>query len=228
MTVKLAPSILTADFAVLGSVARETEAAGADYVHIDVMDGRFVPPLTIGPLVVEAFRKHTSLPLDVHLMVVEPERLIPDFVSAGADKITVHQEAVPHLHRVVQQIKELGATAGVALNPSTPASTIEEILPDVDLVLVMTVDPGYGGQALILRVLPKLRRIRQMIDSAGLDTELEVDGGIKPDNVGTLIEAGASVIVAGSAVYNDRLGIAEAIAEMRGGMGVSRRIVGSS
>ena len=206
MTVKLAPSILSADFASLGSVARETEAAGADYVHIDVMDGRFVPPLTIGPLVVEAFRKHTTLPLDVHLMIVEPERLIPDFVSAGADKITVHQEAVPHLHRVVQQIKELGATAGVALNPSTPASTIEEILPDVDLVLAMTVNPGYGGQAFIMHVLPKVRQIRQMIDTAGLDTELEVDGGIKPDNVGTLIEAGASVIVAGSAIYNDICG----------------------
>ncbi len=228
MTVKLAPSILSADFASLGSVARETEAAGADYVHIDVMDGRFVPPLTIGPLVVEAFRKHTTLPLDVHLMIVEPERLIPDFVSAGADKITVHQEAVPHLHRVVQQIKGLGATAGVALNPSTPASTIEEILPDVDLVLAMTVNPGYGGQAFITHVLPKVRQIRQMIDTAGLDTELEVDGGIKPDNVGTLIEAGASVIVAGSAIYNDQLGIAEGIAEMRRGMGVSRRIVGSS
>ena len=228
MTVKLAPSILSADFASLGSVARETEAAGADYVHIDVMDGRFVPPLTIGPLVVEAFRKHTTLPLDVHLMIVEPERLIPDFVSAGADKITVHQEAVPHLHRVVQQIKELGATAGVALNPSTPASTIEEILPDVDLVLAMTVNPGYGGQAFIPHVLPKVRQIRQMIDTAGLGTELEVDGGIKSDNVGALIEAGASVIVAGSAIYNDQLGIAEGIAEMRRGMGVSRRIVGSS
>ena len=228
MTVKLAPSILSADFASLGSVARETESGGADYVHIDVMDGQFVPPLTIGPLVVEAFRRHTELPLDVHLMVVDPEHLIPDFIAAGATNITVHFEAVTHLHRVIQQIKELGATAGVALNPSTPASMIEEILPDLDLVLAMTVNPGYGGQTLIQRVLPKVRQIRQMIDAAGLDTELEVDGGIKPDNVGALVEAGASVIVAGSAVYNDKMGIAQGIAEMRSGMGVSRRIVGSS
>jgi ribulose-phosphate 3-epimerase len=228
MTVKLAPSILSADFASLGFVARETETAGADYVHIDVMDGRFVPPLTVGPLVVEAFRKHTELPLDVHLMVVEPEHLIPDFISAGANMITVHQEAVTHLHRVVQQIKELGATAGVALNPSTPASAIEEILPDLDLVLAMTVNPGYGGQKLIQRVLPKVRQIRQMIDTMDLEIELEVDGGIKPDNVGALVEAGASIIVAGSAVYDHKVGIAQGIAEMRGGMGVSRHIVGSS
>jgi ribulose-phosphate 3-epimerase len=228
MTVKLAPSILSADFANLGSVARETEAAGADYIHIDVMDGRFVPPLTIGPLVVEAFRKHTSLPLDVHLMVLEPEHLIPEFISAGADKITVHIEAVADVHRVVHQIRELGATAGVALNPLTPASMIEEILPDVGLILAMTVNPGYGGQPLIQNVLPKVRLIRQMIDAAELDTELEVDGGIKPDNVGALVTAGASVIVAGSAVYNDRMGIAEGIKDMRGGMGYSRHIVGLS
>lgn len=228
MTVKLAPSILSADFASLGSVARETEAAGADYVHIDVMDGRFVPPLTIGPLVVEAFRKHTELPLDVHLMVVEPEHLIPDFISAGADMITVHQETVTHLPRVVQQIKGLGATAGVALNPSTPTSVIEEILPDLDLVLAMTVNPGYGGQKLIPRVLSKVHQIRQMIDTMGLEIELEVDGGIKPDNVGALVAAGASIIVAGSAVYGHKAGIAQGIAEMRGGMGVSRNIVGSS
>ena len=218
-SVKLAPSILSADFARLGEQVREAAEAGADYIHVDVMDGRFVPNLTIGPLVVAAIRPHTTLPLDVHLMVVEPERLIPDFVSAGADKVTVHQEAVPHLHRVVHQIRELGASAGVAINPSTPASTLDEVIADVDLVLVMTVNPGYGGQSFIEGVLPKVRRVREMIDAGGLATELEVDGGIKKDNVGRLVEAGADVIVAGSAVFNDRESVARALGELRKGIG---------
>ena len=221
MSAKLSPSILSADFARLGEIVAATEAAGADYIHVDVMDGRFVPTLTIGPLVVEAVRKHTSLPLDVHLMIVEPERLVPDFISAGANKITVHQEAVTHLHSLVHRIRELGASPGVSLNPSTPATTIEEILPDLDLVLAMTVNPGYGGQAFIPRVLPKIEKLREMIDSAGLATELEVDGGVKADNVATVIEAGANVIVAGSAVYNDKMTIAEAITQMKNSMSAS-------
>ena len=216
--IRLAPSILSADFARLGEVVRETTAAGADYIHVDVMDGRFVPNLTIGPLVVYAIRSHTSLPLDVHLMIVEPERLVADFASAGADKITVHQEATVHLDALVHRIRELGVTAGVAINPATPASAIAEVLPELDLVLVMTVNPGFGGQRFIESVLPKVRRVREMIDAAGLSTELEVDGGIKPDNVARLVGAGANVIVAGSAVYNDQVSIPTAIAEMRSGI----------
>ncbi len=218
-SIKLAPSILSADFARLGEQVREASAAGADYIHVDVMDGRFVPNLTIGPGVVAAIRPHTSLPLDVHLMVVEPEHLIPDFVSAGADKVTVHQEAVPDLRQLVHTIKELGATAGVAISPDTPASTLDEVLADLDLVLVMTVNPGYGGQSFIEGVLPKVRRVREMIEAGGLATELEVDGGIKKDNVAKLVEAGADVIVAGSAVFNDQRSVAQALGELRKGIG---------
>lgn len=223
--VKLAPSVLAADFARLGELMRETAAASADYVHVDVMDGRFVPNLTIGPIVVEALRRHTALPLDVHLMIVEPERLIPDFVAAGASIVTVHQEACPHLHRTVNQIKELGARAGVALNPSTPVSALEEVLPDLDLVLVMTVNPGFGGQAFIPASLEKVRRARALLDRLAARAELEVDGGIKPDNVARLVDAGADVIVAGSAVYgspSSPRAVGDALARFREALGLAR------
>jgi ribulose-phosphate 3-epimerase len=225
--IKLAPSILSADFARLGEVIRETTAAGADYIHVDVMDGRFVPNLTIGPLVVSAIRPHTSLPLDVHLMIVEPELLIPDFVNAGADKITVHQEAATDLPSLLRQIRALGASPGVAISPATEVETIKAVLPDVDLVLVMTVNPGFGGQSFMPEVLPKVRRVHELIATSGLAAEVEVDGGVKADNVSQLVEAGADVIVAGSAVYNDRASVQDAITTMRGGI-ASRQIPGSS
>ena len=189
------------------------------------MDGHFVPNLTIGLPVVQALDRATRLPLDVHLMIVEPERLIPDFAAAGADRITVHAEAVAHLHRVVHQIKELGASAGVSLNPATPETALSEILPELDLVLAMTVNPGFGGQSLIEGALPKVERLRAVIDAQGLAVELEVDGGVKPANIAQVAAAGASVIVAGSAVYNDRMSVAEALADLRANLppsGVSR------
>ena len=221
--VKLSPSILSADFARLGEVVAETTAAGADCIHVDVMDGRFVPNLTIGPLVVQAIRPHTSLPLDVHLMVVEPERLVSDFAAAGANTLTVHQEPVPHLNRVIQQVKDLGLRSGVAINPSTPASALEEVLPDLDQVLVMSVNPGFGGQQFISGVLPKIGRLREMIDRAGLAAELVVDGGVKVSNVGLVVEAGASMVVAGSAVYAAGRPVASTIAEMREGIAASAK-----
>ena len=215
MSLRIAPSILSADFARLGEDVAAAEAGGADLLHVDVMDGRFVPNITVGIPVMESLAAVARVPLDVHLMIVEPERLIPDFVAAGADKITVHQEAVTHLDRAVHQIRDLGATAGVSLNPSTPDATLTEILPELDLVLVMSVNPGFGGQSFIPGVLPKVERLRAAIDERGLATELEVDGGIKPDNVARVVTAGANVIVAGSAVYNDRMTVAEAVAAMR-------------
>jgi ribulose-phosphate 3-epimerase len=199
--IKIAPSILSADFARLGQEIEAIAVGGADYVHVDVMDGHFVPNITIGPLVVEAARRVTDLPLDVHLMIDNPDCYIPEFARAGADIITVHSEAVHHLHRTVQLIRSLGKKAGVSINPATPVSALEVILDDLDLVLVMSVNPGFGGQSFIPACLPKIEALRRMIDRRGLAVELEVDGGVKLDNIRTIAAAGAEVFVAGSAVF---------------------------
>ncbi|WP_437937070.1 ribulose-phosphate 3-epimerase [Sorangium sp. So ce341] len=197
----VAPSILSADFGRLAEEVRAAEAAGADWIHVDVMDGRFVPNITIGPLVVRAVRAATRLPLDVHLMIVEPERYVDEFAAAGADRISVHVEASPHLHRTIHQIREAGARPGVVLNPHTSEESIRHVLPDLDLVLVMSVNPGFGGQRFIPASLSKLRSLRQAIDQAGLDIALEVDGGIAPSTSGQVVAAGARALVAGSAVF---------------------------
>jgi ribulose-phosphate 3-epimerase len=201
---RIAPSILSADFSVLGAELASVEAGGADWVHVDVMDGRFVPNLTMGPLIVEAVHRSTSLPLDVHLMIVEPERYVQDFARAGAATIGIHVETCPHLHRSVAQIREAGARASVVLNPSTPASSIELVLGDVDQVLVMTVDPGFAGQKFIASMLGKIETLRRWIDERGLEVALEVDGGIGPETIASAARAGADVFVAGSAVFGAR------------------------
>ena len=213
--VKIAPSILSADFGRLGEQVAEASEGGADYIHVDVMDGHFVPSLTFGPGVVRAIRRWTSMPLDVHMMVESPERYVDEIADAGADIITVHVEACTHLHRVVEQIRERGARAGVAVNPATPASAVEEVLPDLDQVLAMTVNPGFGGQPFIERMVGKIGRLRKALDERGLDAELEVDGGIKPGNARLAAQAGASVLVAGSAVYDAGIPVAAAIAAIR-------------
>ncbi len=197
--IKLAPSILSADFAVLGEEIARVEAAGADQLHVDVMDGRFVPNITIGPVVVGAIRKRTRLPLDVHLMIVEPERYLGEFVSAGADLVTVHLEACPHLQRTLVQIRELGARAGVALNPATPPDALRYVLDDLDLVLVMSVNPGFGGQTFIPAAYAKIREIRGLVGARPI--EVSVDGGIKLEHVRPLAEHGATTLVAGSAIF---------------------------
>lgn len=200
--IKISPSILSADFSCLGAEIRAIDLGGADYIHVDVMDGHFVPNITIGPLVVAAVRKVTSKPLDVHLMIENPDRYIADFAQAGADLITVHQEVVPHLHRTIQLIKSLGKKAGVSINPATPVSTLEVILDDLDLVLLMSVNPGFGGQSFIPATLAKIAALRQRIDERGLAVEIEIDGGVKADNIGSIAAAGADVFVAGSAVFS--------------------------
>lgn len=199
---KIAPSILSADFCRLGEEIKAVESAGADYIHVDVMDGCFVPNITIGPPVVEAIRKVTALPLDVHLMIANPDRFIPDFAAAGSDIIVVHAEASTHLHRSIQLIKSLGKRAGVSLNPATPLCTLEYVLGDLDLVLLMTVNPGFGGQSFIEGCIPKIESLRKMLDENGYKAELEVDGGVKVDNIARISKAGADVFVAGSAVFN--------------------------
>jgi ribulose-phosphate 3-epimerase len=198
---KIAPSILSADFSKLSQEIKEVEKAGADYLHIDVMDGQFVPNITVGPLIVRACRKVTRLPLDVHLMIEEPDRFIEEFAREGSDIITVHQEACTHLHRTITLIKELGKKAGVSLNPATSLSTLDEILPEVDLVLVMTVNPGFGGQKFIKSVLPKIAQLRKTLDENRLTAELEVDGGVNVDNIADIAKAGGQVFVAGNAVF---------------------------
>lgn len=213
--VKIAPSILSADFARLGEEIKDVENGGAEYIHVDVMDGHFVPNITIGPLIVEAIRPITKLPLDVHLMIENPDQYIEAFAKAGADYITVHVEACKHLHRTIHFIKSFGVKAGVVLNPATPVETIQHVLSDVDMVLLMSVNPGFGGQAFIPEVTGKIKTLRRMIDEKGLQVEIEIDGGVNEVTAKLCIEAGATVLVAGSAVYNEK-DRAKAIAALKG------------
>lgn len=215
----LVPSILSADFTRLGEQVRAAEAAGAQRIQIDVMDGHFVPNITMGPMVVEAVRRCTSLPLEAHLMITNPQEYIETFAKAGADVIIVHQEVCPHLHRVIQQIKACGKQAGVALNPSTPVSMLVDMLSFLDLVLIMTINPGFGGQELIPETLPKISRVRQMIDARDLHIDVEVDGGVHESTAPLVVQAGANLLVAGSAVYNDKESVEQALARLRAAIG---------
>lgn len=209
------PSILSADFTCLGEQVRAAELAGAQRIQVDVMDGHFVPNITMGPLVVEAVRRCTTLPLEAHLMISNPERYIEAFAKAGADVIIVHQEVCPHLHRVLKQIQSCGKQTGVALNPSTPVFMLEDMLPFIDLVLIMTINPGFGGQDLIPETLPKISKVRQMIVERGLQCDIEVDGGIHEQTVPLVVQAGANLLVAGSAIYNTRESVEQALARLR-------------
>ena len=214
-TIQIAPSILSADFSRLGEQVQEADAAGADAIHMDVMDGRFVPNITIGPLVVRAIRPLTRLPLQVHLMIEGPERYIEDFAEAGADMLTVHVETCPHLHRTLQQIREVGVAPAVTLNPATSLMTLEEVLDQVEMILVMTVNPGFGGQRLIPSSYAKVRRLSQMLAERRLDCPIEVDGGVNADTAPAIVEAGARVLVMGSAVFGHPRGIQGALGEIR-------------
>ena len=211
---KIAPSILSADFTKLGEEIEAVEAAGADYIHIDVMDGHFVPNITVGPMIVKAAKRVTDLPLDVHLMIENPERYIDDFVRAGSAVITVHVETVTHLHRVLGVIQDAGIKAGVALNPATPLSSIQHVLTNMDMVVLMTVNPGFGGQSFIPEVLPKIEELRRIVDQKGLNIDIEVDGGINGETIALAARAGATVFVAGNAVFSSQ-NYAETIALMR-------------
>ena len=213
-TVRIVPSILSADFAKLGDQVAEAEAGGADGLHVDIMDGRFVPPLTFGPMIVKAIRGRTSLPLDIHMMVMEPQKFVGELAEAGADVMTVHAESPIELDRVVQQVKDAGMGAGVAINPGTPATAIDDVLPELDMVLVMTVNPGYAGQAFIEPVVGKIAQVRAAVDERRLSVEIEVDGGIGPATAGIAAAAGADALVAGSAVYGSGC-VAKAIAGLR-------------
>ena len=219
MNKKIAPSILSADFARLGEQVAAADKAGADYIHVDVMDGHFVPNITIGPAVVKAIRPHTDIPLDVHLMIERPPDFIRQFAEAGADIITVHIEACPHIHRTIQNIKELGVKAGASVNPGTPVDRLDDILPDLDLVLVMTVNPGFGGQSFIESTLEKIRQMRKKLNERGLGTDLEVDGGINMNTAARAAAAGADVLVAGAAVFSSGQSIREAIQNIRNSLG---------
>ncbi|MCJ7656098.1 MAG: ribulose-phosphate 3-epimerase [Dehalococcoidia bacterium] len=219
--IKLAPSILSADFSRLGEQVAEVTKAGADYIHVDVMDGHFVPNITIGAPVVASLRSWTDLPLDVHLMIEQPEAHISQFAEAGADIITVHVEAATHLHRLVEAIKEMGVRAGVSLNPATPISSLDEVLPLLDLVLVMTVNPGFGGQAFIGSMMGKIARLRKVLDDRQAKAELEVDGGITATIAPKVAEAGAEVLVAGAAIFGSKQGAGKALREMKKALGLS-------
>jgi ribulose-phosphate 3-epimerase len=217
--IKIAPSILSADFARLGEQIDEAAKAGADYIHVDVMDGHFVPNITLGPAIVKAIRPYSDIPLDVHLMIERPQEYIMQFADAGADIITVHVEACPHIHRTIQTIKEIGVKAGASVNPGTPVDRLDDVLPDLDMVLVMTVNPGFGGQSFIRSTLEKIRVMRKKLDERGLGAELEVDGGINLQTAAMAVEAGADVLVAGAAVFGSGQTIREAIQKIRNSLG---------